>query len=95
MAGYRLDEMPGLLDQWFVVAECTDVGRHPVAVRVLGRPYVLWRDADGRARGGPDRCPHREAPLSAGFVHEGCLVCPYHGWTFDGDGTCVSIPSIR
>ena len=31
----------------------------------------------------PDRCPHREAPLSAGEVDDGCLVCPYHGWTFD------------
>ena len=41
----------------------------------------------------PDRCPHREAPLSAGFVEDGCLVCPYHGWKFGDDGRCVKVPS--
>ena len=30
----------------------------------------------------PDRCPHREAPLSLGSVEGGCLSCCYHGWTF-------------
>jgi phenylpropionate dioxygenase-like ring-hydroxylating dioxygenase large terminal subunit len=41
----------------------------------------------------PDRCPHRNAPLSAGRIVDGCLECPYHGWTFDGDGICVAVPS--
>ncbi len=40
-----------------------------------------------------DRCPHRLAPLSEGRVNEeGRLECPYHGWTFNGDGSCHSIP---
>ena len=40
-----------------------------------------------------DRCPHREAPLSAGRLEDGCLVCPYHGWTFADEGRCVRVPS--
>ena len=28
-----------------------------------------------------------------GSVDDGCLVCPYHGWTFADDGRCVTIPS--
>ncbi len=24
---------------------------------------------------------------------DGCLVCPYHGWRFDGSGACVAIPA--
>ncbi len=39
-----------------------------------------------------DRCPHRNYPLSAGRVVEGRLVCPYHGWTFTGDGACADVP---
>ena len=39
-----------------------------------------------------DRCPHRLAPLSEGRVSEGCLECPYHGWSFDGAGQCVRVP---
>lgn len=39
------------------------------------------------------RCPHRLAPLSEGRVDAaGRLECPYHGWSFNGDGSCHSIP---
>jgi phenylpropionate dioxygenase-like ring-hydroxylating dioxygenase large terminal subunit len=31
--------------------------------------------------------------LSLGSVDDGCLVCPYHAWTFAADGTCVEVPS--
>jgi phenylpropionate dioxygenase-like ring-hydroxylating dioxygenase large terminal subunit len=41
----------------------------------------------------PDRCPHREAPLSAGHIEKGVLSCVYHGWPFGKGGQCVSIPS--
>ncbi|KAK3244991.1 hypothetical protein CYMTET_45420 [Cymbomonas tetramitiformis] len=42
-----------------------------------------------------DLCPHRLAPLSEGRINEeGDLECPYHGWSFDGCGTCVSIPQL-
>jgi phenylpropionate dioxygenase-like ring-hydroxylating dioxygenase large terminal subunit len=83
----------GLLDQWYVVADGSEVMAEPVAVRVLGRSFVLWRAADGSIAASTDRCPHREAPLSAGRIDEGCIVCPYHGWTFEPDGACSFIPS--
>jgi phenylpropionate dioxygenase-like ring-hydroxylating dioxygenase large terminal subunit len=44
-------------------------------------------------RAAVDECPHRSARLSQGWVADGCLVCPYHGWRFDGSGACVEIPS--
>jgi phenylpropionate dioxygenase-like ring-hydroxylating dioxygenase large terminal subunit len=82
-----------LHDHWYVVAEGADVADAPVAVRLLGRDLVLWRSASGCVVAAPDRCPHREAPLSTGSVHDGCLVCPYHGWTFADEGRCVEVPS--
>ena len=27
-------------------------------------------------------CPHAGGNLSAGFVEEGCVVCPWHYWQF-------------
>jgi len=85
----------GLADQWYVVAETTDLdaARGPIAVGLLGGTYVVWRGDDGAPTAAPDRCPHREAPLSLGRIEHGCLVCPYHGWTFDRDGRCVAVPS--
>ena len=79
--------------QWYVVADATDVVDAPRGVTLLGERFVLWRGADGDVSAAPDRCPHREAPLSGGAVVDGCLVCPYHAWRFDGEGVCVEVPS--
>ena len=88
-----LIESEALLHHWYVVAESADVAPGPLAVRLLGRDLVVWRSGDGELLAAPDRCPHREAPLSAGTVADGCLVCPYHGWRFGDGGTCVAVPS--
>lgn len=87
------DVSNGLVNQWYVVADAGDCAVDPVAVTVLGRTFVLWRDADDGICAALDRCPHREAPLSGGRVDRGCIVCPYHGWTFGADGACESVPS--
>lgn len=84
---------PALRTQWYVVADAADVADSPVGVTLLGHRYVLWRSSGGSVTGSPDRCPHREAPLSEGSVSNGCLVCPYHAWAFAADGACVEIPS--
>ena len=82
-----------LRDQWYVVADAGDVGEMPIALKLLGDSFVVWRGSDGALAAAPDRCPHREAPLSLGHLRDGCLVCPYHAWAFAADGTCVDVPS--
>lgn len=85
--------------QWYVVAEARELpsrpGAGPLQRTLLGLPLVLFRDGEGRAAALLDRCPHRNVPLSLGEVVEGQLQCPYHGWRFDGGGTCRFIPSRR
>ena len=63
------------------------------AVTLLGRDYVVWRDGDAAVVAAPDRCPHREAPLSLGRLVDGDLECAYHGWRFGRGGRCVLVPS--
>ena len=82
-----------LRNAWHPVAEVHDVRPGPVSVRLLGDDLALWRTADDSIVAAPDRCPHREAPLSIGSVVDGALVCCYHGWSFGGGGRCVGIPS--
>ncbi|HEY8526365.1 MAG TPA: aromatic ring-hydroxylating dioxygenase subunit alpha [Acidimicrobiales bacterium] len=80
---------------WHPVARAADLGAPdggPVAVRLLGEDWALVR-LDGRSALLPDRCPHRGMPLSAGRVVDASLECPYHGYRFDADGTCVRIPA--
>lgn len=87
-----VDHQP-LADSWYAVAEVGDVADAPLARRLLGQPYVLWRSASGEIVAAPDRCPHREAPLSIGSVDGGELTCAYHGWVFGDEGRCVQVPS--
>jgi phenylpropionate dioxygenase-like ring-hydroxylating dioxygenase large terminal subunit len=78
---------------WFPIAGSNDVQDQPCAIRLLGEDLVVWRVADGNLAAAPDRCPHREAPLSIGTLDNGVLTCAYHGWKFDDGGRCVLVPS--
>jgi phenylpropionate dioxygenase-like ring-hydroxylating dioxygenase large terminal subunit len=73
-------------------------GDAPLAVRLLSRELVLWRDASGTAHAFADRCPHRGTKLSLGRVlhlESGSrLECAYHGWQFDEDAACRHIPAL-
>jgi phenylpropionate dioxygenase-like ring-hydroxylating dioxygenase large terminal subunit len=69
-------------------------GPRPVkAVQLMGQQFVLFRDETGQL-GLLDRdCPHRGADLSFGRIENGGLRCPFHGWLFDVQGTCLETPA--
>jgi len=62
-------------------------------VRLLGQDLVLFRDGGGRY-GLLDRdCPHRGADLAFGRHEPEGLRCPFHGWKFAVDGSCLETPA--
>lgn len=80
---------------WYIVAESRELGRDQVVARqVLDEPLACFRDAQGKAVVLRDRCLHRNAPLSGGRARNGQLACPYHGWTYDGEGRVTAIPAL-
>jgi phenylpropionate dioxygenase-like ring-hydroxylating dioxygenase large terminal subunit len=66
----------------------------PIARTVLGVPLALFRDGGRQPRALLDRCPHRNVPLSLGRARDGVLECRYHGWRFDGCGSCRLVPGL-
>ncbi|KAE8693044.1 Pheophorbide a oxygenase [Hibiscus syriacus] len=82
-------------DHWYPVSLVEDLDPSlPTPFQLLGRDLVLWFDK-GRNQwvAFDDKCPHRLAPLSEGRIDEnGHLQCSYHGWSFDGCGSCTRIP---
>lgn len=79
---------------WYVAEFSENLSDKPRHVRMLGRDFVLFRDAEGRAACLSDTCPHRGARLARGKCHEdGTVACPFHGWRFDSTGRCTRIPS--
>ena len=57
-----------------------------VAVEVDGHEFVVWRGRTGEIGSAPRSCPHLDHDLAEGFVVDDELVCPGHGWAFDGSG---------
>ncbi|XP_038972141.1 protochlorophyllide-dependent translocon component 52, chloroplastic-like [Phoenix dactylifera] len=89
------DEKFDWFAHWYPLAPVCDLDkRAPNAKTVMGLDVVIWWDRhEGRWQVFDDRCPHRLAPLSEGRVDPwGRLQCVYHGWCFDGTGSCKHIP---
>lgn len=79
---------------WYVACRSKKLKSKPKQIRILGIPLVLFRADGGTAHALLDRCPHRNVPLSLGAVVNGNLECAYHGWQFDGGGTCRVVPGL-
>lgn len=65
-----------------------------MAAEVWQQAIAIYRDVDGRLHALEDACPHRGVALHKGKVHGANIACPYHGWEFNGKGTCVKIPYL-
>lgn len=84
-----------LWDHWYIAAQSRQVqARKPLSVTIMETRLVLYRDPAGKIVALADRCPHLGAALSLGHVKDGCLTCPFHGWSFDDQGRCVAIPAL-
>ena len=84
-----------LKNVWYVGLPSAELAVNKAQARkILGEPVVFYRDSKGKVSAMRDICPHRGIPLSYGRVVNDTLECPYHGWKFDGTGTCTEIPSL-
>jgi phenylpropionate dioxygenase-like ring-hydroxylating dioxygenase large terminal subunit len=93
---------------WQPVCRADELGDRPVPVTLLEEALVVVRLGDDIAAF-PDLCVHRGTALSLGWVDPGdgtapdggpavgepCLVCPYHGWSYDRRGVVRRIPAVH
>jgi phenylpropionate dioxygenase-like ring-hydroxylating dioxygenase large terminal subunit len=89
----RRNSMNVLWQFWYPILWSKELTDKPMSVMLLDQPLVLWR-ANGKVSAFYDLCIHRGSALSLGWVDCDKLVCPYHGWNYAADGSCVKIPSL-
>jgi phenylpropionate dioxygenase-like ring-hydroxylating dioxygenase large terminal subunit len=83
-----------LKSAWYIACTSHELkAKAPKAATILGVRLALFRNAEGQAAALEDRCLHRMAQLSKGSVCKGQIVCPYHGWAYDGQGKVQDIPA--
>ncbi len=89
-------KQPVLRRFWYPVLPIADLSsEQPRSFQLLGQKLVLWLNQTGQPLALADRCCHRSAQLSKGVVVDGCVRCPYHGWSFDGEGKCANVPQFE
>ena len=62
----------------------------------VGEKVVCVANVGGTISAMDNVCLHRGGPIGQGFVNEGKVVCPWHGWEWDPKtGAAAHNPSAR
>ncbi len=78
---------------WYAVARSWELKIGGVLRVIIWKEAIaLYRDSQGKVRGLENACPHKGVELDKGEACGENLVCPYHGWQFNGEGKRVNIP---
>ena len=65
-----------------------------MTMKIAGEPVIILRDRDGALRGLSNVCRHRMSTLLEGRGNARSIVCPYHAWTYNLDGTLRGAPAM-
>jgi phenylpropionate dioxygenase-like ring-hydroxylating dioxygenase large terminal subunit len=61
---------------------------------LAGQPIFVIRGSDGSLRAMSNVCLHRMSTLLEGSGNRRTIVCPYHAWTYNLDGTLRGAPAM-
>jgi len=90
-----MDEDSAKID-WVMVAKTGDIPKNEGRAYPVGDRMIAVFESEGRYYALDDFCPHQGASLAAGWIHEGCVACPWHAWRFAlSDGTWMDNRKIK
>jgi len=79
---------------WYVIGEQKTTKKNKVQkVSIWGKNYAYWFDGS-KYFSIDDACSHRGASLSLGQIKNNNIVCPYHAYEFDVEGTLKVVPGL-
>jgi phenylpropionate dioxygenase-like ring-hydroxylating dioxygenase large terminal subunit len=70
-----------------------DIGDY-LTMKIAGEPVIILRDRNGALRGMSNVCRHRMSTLLEGRGNVRSIVCPYHAWTYNLDGSLRGAPAM-
>ena len=65
-----------------------------LTMNIAGEPVIILRDREGQLRGMSNVCRHRMSTLLEGRGNVRSIVCPYHAWTYNLDGSLRGAPAM-
>ena len=83
---------------WVLAADLQEVASPgDFVTTVIGQePVLVVRDTDGSLGAFSNVCPHRGSVIAVGAGNcKMAFKCPYHGWTFNTDGSLRGVPNRK
>ena len=79
---------------WYPIGTPNDFNSYiPKKIKIRDINYSVWKDKNNTYYCLRDACSHQGASLSNGCIKNNLIVCPYHGYEFNGkNGDLESIP---
>ena len=83
-------------NDWFCVGRADALAKSGdyTTLELAGQPIIVLRDADGSLKAMSNVCRHRMSTLLEGSGNARSIVCPYHAWTYNLDGTLRGAPAM-
>ncbi len=82
--------------EWFCVGRSSALvapGDY-VTLDLAGQPIIVLRDNAGYLKAMSNVCRHRMSTLLEGRGNTSSIVCPYHAWTYNLDGSLRGAPAM-
>lgn len=82
--------------EWFCVGRADALAQSGdyVTLDLAGQPIIVLRDKSGALQAMSNVCRHRMSTLLEGRGNTRAIVCPYHAWTYNLDGTLRGAPAM-
>ena len=82
--------------EWFCVGRASSLSKPGdyVTLELANQPIMVIRDRGGTLRAQSNVCLHRMSILLKDSGSTGTIVCPYHGWSYNLDGSLRAAPAM-
>lgn len=82
--------------EWFCAGRASTLEKPGdyLTLELAGQPIMVVRDKDGSLRAQSNVCLHRMSTLLHGTGNVKLIVCPYHAWTYNLDGSMRGAPGM-
>ncbi|MFK7838524.1 MAG: aromatic ring-hydroxylating dioxygenase subunit alpha [Sulfitobacter sp.] len=82
---------------WFCVGRASALAKPGdyLTCELAGQPIIVLRDKDNVLRAYSNVCRHRMSTLLHGRGNAKTIVCPYHAWTYNLDGSLRGAPAMN
>jgi len=81
---------------WFCVGRASSLSKPGdyLTLDLAEQPIVVLRDSEGQLKAMSNVCLHRMSTLLEGRGNARSIVCPYHAWTYNLDGSLRGAPAM-